>query len=156
MKALRSLICSVLVCGLLAGPVLAGNVSTISATELQQLVSGSKGRVLIVAFWATWCSPCVKEFPGLVTVRKEIPESDLQMVGISLDHNVRAVENFVQQQQANFPIFMDGGDVSATFGVNSIPRTLIFSRSGEKVLDHLGFISEESFRHVVERVRRMP
>ena len=108
------------------------------------------------AFWATWCSPCVKEMPGLIQVRNEVPESDLHVVGISLDYNVRAVENFVQQQQVNFPIFIDGGDVSETFGVKSIPRTLIFSRSGEKVLDHLGFISEESFRHVVERVRRMP
>lgn len=156
MKALRCLACSVLMCVVLTVPALASGVSKMSSQDLTQLLADSKGRVLIVAFWATWCSPCVKEMPGLIQVRNEVPESDLHVVGISLDYNVRAVENFVQQQQVNFPIFIDGGDVSETFGVKSIPRTLIFSRSGEKVLDHLGFISEESFRHVVERVRRMP
>ena len=36
--------------------------------------------------------------------------------------------------------------------INSIPRTVIYDRSGEKVLDHLGFIPEESFRHVVQHL----
>jgi thioredoxin-related protein len=36
--------------------------------------------------------------------------------------------------------------------IGSIPRTIIYDRQGKKILDHLGFISEKSFRHVVERL----
>lgn len=156
MNGQRCLILCILLYALMASSALAAPVSKISAAELMQQMENNKGKVLIVTFWATWCSPCVKEMPGLVSVRNEVPESEMQVLGISLDTSTQAVENFMQQHRINFPICMDGGDVGSTFGVKSIPRTLIFSRSGEKVLDHLGFISAESFRHVVERVRRMP
>jgi thioredoxin-related protein len=40
--------------------------------------------------------------------------------------------------------------------IGSIPRTIIYDRQGQKVLDHLGFISEKSFRHVVARLVESP
>ncbi|GAB1409445.1 hypothetical protein MASR1M90_05990 [Desulfovibrionales bacterium] len=156
MNTLRAFVCCIALCIMMAGSALAASVPTISAAELLHQMDNSKGKVLIVVFWATWCSPCVREMPGIVAVRAEVPESELQVVGVSLDTSAQAVANFVQQYSINFPVFMDAGDVAKTFGVKSIPRTFIFSRSGEKVLDHLGTISAESFRHVVEKVRHMP
>lgn len=143
---------------LLVIPVMAQaqGISKINVQDLNALIASSKGRVLIINFWATWCAPCVKEFPGMVAVRQQYPESDLTMIGISVDYNVRPVENFVKQNKVNFPIYLDNGDISKMMSIKSIPRTLIFNRNGEKVLDHLGYISEESFRHVIEKVRSMP
>jgi thioredoxin-related protein len=62
------------------------------------------------------------------------------------------VENFIKQNKVNFPILLDDGSISEMLDIGSIPRTLIYDRQGKKVLDHLGFISEESFRHVVQRL----
>lgn len=155
MKALKTLFVTLL---LLCSPalLLAEGVEKIGAQGLRNLIDSSRGRVLIVNYWATWCSPCVKEFPGLVSVRKEFAESDLHIVGISVDYNVRPVENFIKVNEVNFPIVIDDGSIGSMLDIGSIPRTLIYDRQGKKILDHLGFISEESFRHVIERLIGMP
>jgi thiol-disulfide isomerase/thioredoxin len=124
--------------------------------DFKEIVETNKGKVLIINFWATWCAPCVKEFPGLMNLRKEFSEDDLTIIGISLDYSMRPVENFVKLNKVNFPIFLDDESIGSMLSIKSIPRTLIYNRAGEKILDHLGFISEESFRHVVERLLRMP
>lgn len=155
MKALKTLFVSLL---LLFSPalLLAEGTEKISVQGLRSLVDSNRGRVLIVNYWATWCSPCVKEFPGLMNVRREFPESDLTIVGISVDYNPKPVDNFVSQNKVNFPIFIDDGSIASMMDIGSIPRTLIYDRHGKKILDHLGFIPEESFRHVVQRLLSMP
>ena len=155
MKALKTLAIFLL---LLACPLsaAAADIEKIGEQDLRGIIDSSKGKVLIVNFWATWCSPCVKEFPGLINVRKEFAESDLTIVGISVDYNPRPVETFVKRNEVNFPILIDDGTISTMLDIGSIPRTLIYDRQGNKILDHLGFISEESFRHVVERLVSAP
>jgi len=132
----------------------AQGVEKAGAQDLRRLIDSSKGKILIINFWATWCAPCVKEFPGLVSVRKAFPEEVLSVVGISVDYNVRPVENFVKQQEVNFPVYIDDGSISPMLSIDSIPRTLIYNQAGEKVLDHLGFISAQSFQHVVEHLQK--
>jgi thioredoxin-related protein len=66
------------------------------------------------------------------------------------------VGNFVKQNNINFPIFLDDGSIASMLDIGSIPRTIIYDRQGQKVLDHLGFISEKSFRHVVARLVESP
>jgi thiol-disulfide isomerase/thioredoxin len=155
MKALKTLIIFLM---LLIVPLCAAadGVKKIGVQDLRGIIDSSKGKVLIVNYWATWCSPCVKEFPGLVSVRKEFAESDLHIVGISVDYNPRPVENFIKVNEVNFPILIDDGSIGSMLDIGSIPRTLIYDRQGKKILDHLGFNSEESFRHVIARLIGMP
>jgi len=91
-----------------------------------------------------------------MNVRKEFTEDELAIIGISMDYGMRPVENFVKLNKVNFPIVLDDESIGSMLDIKSIPRTLIYNRAGEKILDHLGFISEESFRHVVERLLQMP
>lgn len=134
----------------------AQTVEKMSAMELMKLVEANKGRVVMVNFWATWCAPCIEEMPGLVALREGFPESELTLVGVSLDYNIKAAQNFVDRKGINFPVFLDGGDISSTFDVQGIPRTIVFNGAGEKVFDHVGYIEPASFRHIVERVQAMP
>jgi thiol-disulfide isomerase/thioredoxin len=124
--------------------------------DFKNIIESNKGKILIINFWATWCSPCVKEFPGLMNLRREFSPDDLTIIGISMDYGARPVENFVKVNKVNFPILIDDESIGSMLDIKSIPRTLIYNRAGEKILDHLGFISEESFRHIVERLQQMP
>ncbi len=151
MKVLKTLSVLLLLV-FLSASAMAQDIEKIGAQDLKRIIDSSKGRVLVINFWATWCAPCVKEFPGLMALRQEFPESDLNIVGISVDYNIRPVENFVKQHKVNFPIHLDDGSISTMLSVQSIPRTVIYNPAGEQILDHLGFISEESFRHIVERL----
>ena len=131
-------------------------IQKVGVQDFKNMIESNQGKVLIINFWATWCSPCVKEFPGLMNLRKSFSEDDLTIIGISMDYGMRPVENFVKLNQVNFPVVLDDDSIGSMLDIKSIPRTLIYNRAGEKVLDHLGFISEESFRHVVERLLQMP
>jgi thiol-disulfide isomerase/thioredoxin len=155
MKALKTLPLLLL---LLLVPLCAtaGGVQKVGVKDLRGFIDSSKGRVLVINYWATWCQPCVKEFPGLVNLRRAFPESELNLVGISVDYDVRPVENFLKKHEVNFPIVIDDGSIATMLAVQSIPRTVIYNRKSEKVLDHIGFISEESYRHVVERLLTEP
>jgi len=131
-------------------------IQKVGVQDFKNMIESNQGKVLIINFWATWCSPCVKEFPGLMNLRKGYSEDDLTIIGISMDYGMRPVENFVKQNQVNFPIVLDDESIGSMLDIKSIPRTLIYNRAGEKILDHLGFISEESFHHVVERLLKTP
>ncbi len=132
------------------------DIQKVGVQDFKNMIESNRGKVLIINFWATWCSPCVKEFPGLMNLRKEFSEDELAIIGISMDYGMRPVENFVKLNKVNFPIVLDDESIGSMLDIKSIPRTLIYNRAGEKILDHLGFISEESFRHVVERLLQMP
>lgn len=152
---LRNIVLLSLLALLLSTPALA-DVKTIGVKELQALTQASRGKILVINYWATWCGPCVQEFPGLVSLRKQFPEEKLAIIGISVDSNVRPVENFIARHKANFPIYLDNREISAMLSINSIPRTVIYDRNGEKVLDHMGFISEENYRNVVQELLQKP
>jgi thiol-disulfide isomerase/thioredoxin len=146
----------ILLLSFLPSNALSQDIQKAGIQDFKNIVESNKGKVLIINFWATWCSPCVKEFPGLMNLRREFSEDELTIVGISMDYGMRPVENFVKQHKVNFPILLDDESIGSMLDIKSIPRTLIYNRAGEKILDHLGFISEESFSHVVERLLKMP
>jgi len=56
----------------------------LDARALQARVAAEGGHPLLVAFWATWCQPCVEEFPDLVALNREAP-GGLQVLAVSLD-----------------------------------------------------------------------
>lgn len=151
----RSLVLSVLLCLCLAGNALAQSVDAMGPLELRSLIDASTGRVLVINYWATWCNPCVQEMPGLMALRQKFSETDLQIVGISVDYDANTVSRFVDSRGINFPIYIDNGDISSMLGVSSIPRTMVYDRKGKKVLDHVGLIDEENFDHIVQRVLEM-
>ncbi len=60
-------------------------VVPIDQVTLQKLITQRNGKILFLNIWATWCVPCVEEFPDLVRLSQAYPESELEVVGISAD-----------------------------------------------------------------------
>lgn len=121
---------------LLLAAVLAGEVD---APALRKLIVERKGRPVVVSLWATWCEPCVKEFPELASLARR--RSDVSFLSVSLDdqEDIPGLEAFVTQRQPPFPVyrkargddeaFIDALD-AAWSGV--IPATLVFTRDGKR------------------------
>ena len=57
-----------------------------------------KGKVLLLHFWATWCTPCVKEFPQLVELAKQY-EEDIILLAVSVDKQRDAIPRFLKKLQ---------------------------------------------------------
>jgi len=98
-----------------------------SPYSLEQL----KGKVLIISFWATWCAPCIEEFPSMMRMLDQLP--DIVMVGISADQSQKEVDEFVKNfgglGRANFVSLWDPSlRVAEMYGTEKIPENYIVGR----------------------------
>jgi len=104
----------------------------------------SKGKVVIVNFWATWCGPCRKEIPDFIEFYKKYKDQGVEIVGVSLDKDGwEKVNPFVKQNNINYPVVLDNGKVAATFGkIQFIPTTFIIDPNGNIVDQHTGVMTK--------------
>jgi thiol-disulfide isomerase/thioredoxin len=117
----------------------AATVPRIDAAGVHKLVAAEKGRPVVVSFWATWCAPCIKEFPDLVALARE--RKDVTVLSISIDDESEraAVDAFVAKQKPSFRVYIKAPGPEEAFinGVDpkwsgSVPLTLIFDSAGQK------------------------
>lgn len=90
-----------------------------------------RGKVLVVAFWATWCSPCRQELSALETLYRKHRDAGLVVVGISVDSSEKAVRQFAGKVPVSYTLLMDTGNrVSRDFGCSHLPTVFFISRDG--------------------------
>lgn len=88
-----------------------------------------KAPFILVNFWASWCTPCLKEFPELIELRKKISEEKLYIVGINCDEEtpLAKIEALKKRFNFNFPNIMDPANKNlAAIGSSTLPATLLF------------------------------
>lgn len=104
-------------------------------------VSDMHGKVVVVAFWASWCQYCMKEFPALANIQKLVSPNQLQVVAINQDER----DTFVKLSRALAKITpdviytRDRGPVGKTYDVKSIPRTVLIDRDGKVAYINIGY-----------------
>ncbi len=151
---MRAILCALAACSLFLaclwpGPALARDDMTITAGQLVDRISQSRGKFVVINFWASWCRPCQQEIPELITLRRDIPESDLVLLGISVDQNSGDFFRFVKQMPFNYPVYQGGEDVAGLFAVGSIPKMVVFNRDGEMIHASEGYMSGDELRELL-------
>jgi thiol-disulfide isomerase/thioredoxin len=78
-------------------------LQNIDLNQAQQLIANKTDKLLLINFWATWCGPCVVEFPDLVDMNRMYRRRDFQFLTVSLDSPSQKdkVLSFLQKQQAS-------------------------------------------------------
>jgi cytochrome c biogenesis protein CcmG/thiol:disulfide interchange protein DsbE len=98
-----------------------------SPVRLEELA----GRPVIVNFWASWCAPCVREFPLLEEARASHAAADLAVIGIVFDDRAEAAASFMAENGAGWTAAMDpGGNVARAYGIYGPPETFFIGRDG--------------------------
>ncbi|MSQ21083.1 MAG: TlpA family protein disulfide reductase [Betaproteobacteria bacterium] len=115
-----------------------------------------KGRVVLVNFWATWCAPCREEMPALQQTQAEFAHRGFEVVGIALD-NAEATGRFVAEFKIGYPIligYMGMIDLMRQLGNKSgaLPYSVVLDRQGEVAKSHLGLLTLQKMRDLVEPV----
>jgi peroxiredoxin len=93
----------------------------------------AKGPV-IVDFWATWCKPCIKGFPGLQELLDKYKERGLTVVAISVDgpKSRSRVKPFIHSKKYGFEVLLDTqGRVAKSYNAVTIPRTVLIDTDGK-------------------------
>ena len=116
-------------------------------------VSDWAGKPRLVNFWATWCTPCLREIPLLKSLQDAQQPPGLQVIGIAHDE-MPAVREYAVKTEFNYPVLV--GELEAVaaadaFGVElmALPFTLVISAEGELVNAHIGEIDAEEAEQIV-------
>jgi thiol-disulfide isomerase/thioredoxin len=98
--------------------------------DLNQL----SGKVVLIDFWASWCPDCVREMPQVQQVYRTFESKGLTILGISLDKDRRAMDNFIAKHLIPWPQYFDGkgwkNDLVTKYSVHEIPEMWIINKKG--------------------------
>lgn len=113
----------------------------------------TKGKYLVVNFWASWCTPCLKEIPAFVEFYKENSDH-VEILGLDFEPvNLEVIDQFVERFSINYPIILYThiNDSQYTkFGeIVGMPTTLIYNPEGELLQTFMGEITiEDLYKYI--------
>ncbi|MGD9386535.1 MAG: TlpA disulfide reductase family protein [Thioalkalispiraceae bacterium] len=110
--------------------------------DLKQL----KGRPVLVTFWATSCSGCIKEMPHLIELYKELAPKGLEIIGIAMSYDrPDHILEMQKRKEIPYPIVYDGiNEASRAFGgIRLTPTTFLINPKGQIVRQKLGEMDME-------------
>ena len=118
------------------------------ATSLSEF----KGKVIILDFFASWCPPCKEEIPGLIELQKTYGPQGFTLVGVALVSLADAKE-FAQKMGINYPVLIDDGRVSVSYGpVRSIPTTFVIGKDFKVARVYIGYRTKDVFENDIKEL----
>lgn len=103
-----------------------------------------RGRPVILNFWASWCSPCVAEFPLLKQALQEHADQGLAVIGVVYQDNSESARGFMQRMGADWASVMDpDGRVAQAYALYGPPQTYFIGRDGTLVNQSIGQFTAE-------------
>ena len=114
------------------------------------------GKVVVVAFWASWCPPCLVEFKDLARLHEAYAEKGLVVVAVNrfeewnAQENPRRMKRFFARTKPPFSVVSGDGSIARAFGgVDRIPTVFVFDRTGETAFSfiHLRNAEKQSVSH---------
>lgn len=113
-------------------------------------LNGLKGKVVLVDFWASWCTPCKKSFPWLNQLSIK-HANDLVILSVNVDNDKSYADKFLATTPADFDIFYDPDyRVAKQYNVQAMPMSYLVNREGKIVWSHRGFNSKNTASYEAE------
>jgi peroxiredoxin len=121
-------------------------------------LSGFRGRVVVLEFWATWCPPCRESIPELNALYDKYKDKGVAVLAISVDKGdgaLSTVNSFMKENAVRYPVLMDDGKTNRSYGVTSIPALFLIDKEGRVVKRIAGFMPGlgENLSPEIERLR---
>ena len=90
-----------------------------------------RGRFVLLNFWATWCSPCLKEMPDLENAYNEMGQEKLVVLAVGMGESVEKIKVFFNKYGFTFPLLADNRmKITKLYGVRNIPVTYLIDPDG--------------------------
>jgi thiol-disulfide isomerase/thioredoxin len=148
------------------------DLAEINQAGVKALLAQPNGRMRLFNVWATWCGPCVEEFPGLVQIQRRFSQRHFDLITFSVDapQQARAAKAFLEKQGAGMPAkiaaaakaagratnaFLYRGSMSELLNTldpewpGGIPHTVLVSGEGKVLWRHNGAVTEEQVREKI-------
>ena len=88
-----------------------------------------RGRVVVLNFWASWCAPCLEEFPSLIQLQRDMP--NVVVLAVSFNDDAEAYREYILQNHIDLLTVYDATQASnLAYGTTRPPETYIIDKSG--------------------------
>lgn len=141
-----------------ASPAFGQDLRPAQASEILEHIANSDSEVVLVNLWATWCSPCVKEFPEIVSLAKRYDRASLDIVFVSLDFpedREQTLAFLEDKSWTRLSYIRDGLDSDFVNGfitewTGAVPATFVYDSSGDLVWSKESITSETELSSVID------
>lgn len=96
-------------------------------------VASYKGKVVLIDFWATWCPGCLAELPNVLKVYEKYNSKGFEVIGISLDKDLRKLTDFVKARNVPWRQYFDEPStqkLAQRYVISTIPATYLVNQEG--------------------------
>jgi thiol-disulfide isomerase/thioredoxin len=133
-----------------------GNSEELSLT---QLLKKYRGNIVVLDFWASWCIPCIQEFPALAKLETQYTGMPVKFIGISLDddNKVSSWTNMAKKQKLRTTdqyklIDPRRSDLTSFYKIQSLPRYIVLDKNGNLINDHFVLPSSMEFEKELNKL----
>lgn len=130
-------------------------LKTLDGKEIS--LADSRGKVILLNFWATWCGPCRAEIPSLIQLQKRYSDN-LQIIGLDVDDDEEDdVRKVVTAQGINYPVAVASPQVRMAYGgITALPTVFVINSEGRAVQKHVGLFNPALYETEVRALLQLP
>lgn len=140
-------------------PVTGQDLEYLKVPQLENILNSKDNKLYVINFWATWCAPCIKEFPAFKKVSEEFSDQKVQFIMVSLDFPSQVNEQlipFLKRNDVKLRVaLMTDLDYDSWIDIvdpswqGDIPATLVFNNVKKKRSFRPGAMDEAGLRNLI-------
>lgn len=102
-----------------------------------------RGKVLLLDFWATWCTGCKIEIPWYIEFDKKYRAQGLASMGVALDEEGWSVVTpYLREHPISYPVVVANPTQNPTYNLNALPVTMLIDRQGRVAATQVGVVDK--------------
>jgi thiol-disulfide isomerase/thioredoxin len=123
----------------------------------QLTLEASRGKVVLLNFWATWCGPCRAEIPELIALQNRYKDR-LQIIGLVVDDDdEQAIRSVIASEGINYPVALADSDTRFAYGgIAALPTVFVINTEGRVVQKHVGLFDPALYETEVRALLALP
>jgi peroxiredoxin len=133
-------------------PKVAPDFSLLDSNGAPLKLSGYRGKVVLLDFWATWCHGCRTEIPWYMEFENKYKDKGLAVIGVSMDTGWNAVKPFMAKEKMNYPVVIGSDGLLEQYGSHSMPATYLIDREGRIAGYHIGIVNKDQFEIEIKKL----